>query len=101
MGRHHVRAHTRKDGTPVRGHYQRNPSRGSAGGAGGIIAVALILAILHGMGHQPTAHSARSPQHGQETVHATSHRHTVAQRRNTPCDHCTGTCRNHQPACSG
>lgn len=71
-GYHYVRPHTRSNGTRVRGHTQRNPSRPSAGaGAGGILFLLLVLFLLllavpHGTAvQQPTSHSVKIP-HSQE-----------------------------------
>lgn len=87
-GYHYVRPHARSNGSHVRGHVQRNPSRASAGA--GLPIVLLILLILlflflassHGAAaHRPTVHSVKTPSHSQETVRTTRNdRAPVTQR---------------------
>jgi hypothetical protein len=87
-GYHHVRQHTRRNGTRVRGYDRRNPSRAETGAGGAILILLLILVVLHGpAGHG--IHSARFASHGQETAQ-TSHKHhsRAAQRPIVTCGRC-------------
>ena len=63
-GYHYVRTYARSDGTRVRGHRRRNPSRG-AGGVGALLAVLLMVAVLHGCANDQagirSANRARIP----------------------------------------
>lgn len=76
-GYHYVRPHVRRTGTHVRGHYRRNPS-GVGGGAAGIIAFLLILAVLHGATSRHPKHATGFQRHSHE---ATQGRHTNSARR--------------------
>jgi hypothetical protein len=66
-GYHHVRPYTRRDGTRVRGHKRRNPSRADTGAA--ILAVVLILVFLHATASRQSAtHPAKPSSHSQQTA---------------------------------
>lgn len=58
-GHHYVKPHTRRNGTYVRGHYQRNPSRPGGGAGGGVVISILLIVVLLG--------AAASPEHGHQT----------------------------------
>lgn len=85
-GYHHVRSYHRSDGTPVRGHTRRNPTR--AGGAGGLIVLLLLAVLAHGgLSHQPHAHAARPATQTHQA--ARSHRHGT-RHAHRPHGHRTG-----------
>jgi hypothetical protein len=85
-GYHYVRPHTRSNGSYVRGHVQRNPSRTSAGAVLPIILLILLLILLaayhSAAAHRPTVHSVKTPTHSQATVQTIRNDRTpVPQRR--------------------
>lgn len=66
---HYVRPHTRRDGTHVRGHYQRNPGSAGTGGAGGVVVILLILLVLlAAAGSRSLSGSAVHPGHHRQTA---------------------------------